>query len=220
MYLVTSIFKALICYATTVSAAPPSATTPYLVPLKSIFQASDYTIGFPNVSARYVDTQIPIRKSEKLNLDSLTSPEGCRMTSRAEKYTLTVRGTRTALEIVLCVDIPIDPDDLQDTLISGINIFHARLSTQGDGLIQPDPWYAPVVEGIDCALALKSRTDQSTGQKTLTYRVGSDALLGLFKFYRTVDLYTSSLTVVLDKSLAEPDWDVGTIVIGPFDMKS
>lgn len=202
MYLVTSIFKALICYATTVSAAPPSATTPYLVPLKSIFQASDYTIGFPNVSA------------------SLTSPEGCRMTSRAEKYTLTVRGTRTALEIVLCVDIPIDPDDLQDTLISGINIFHARLSTQGDGLIQPDPWYAPVVEGIDCALALKSRTDQSTGQKTLTYRVGSDALLGLFKFYRTVDLYTSSLTVVLDKSLAEPDWDVGTIVIGPFDMKS
>ena len=126
-----------------------------------------------------------------------------------------VRGTRTTLEIVLCLDLPIDPDALEETLISAINIFHDRLAAHGDGLIEPDPWYAPVVEGRDCGLAVKSEEED---RRTLTYQVGVDALLGLFKFYKTIKNYTSSLTVVFDKSLAEADRDVGTIALGPFDL--
>ena len=138
------------------------------------------------------------------------------MTSRVEKYTVTVRGTRTYLDIVLCVDVSLELDALQDTLISVINIFHAKIAAQGDGFIEPDPWFAPIVEGRDCGLALKSRR---TGQSTLTYQVAIDALLGLFNFYRTMELYKSSLSVIFDKRLAEPDRDVGTMVLGPFDLQ-
>ena len=126
-----------------------------------------------------------------------------------------VRGTKTTLEIVLCVDIPIDPDALQDTLISAINIFHARLKAHGDGLIEPDPWYAPVVEGTDCGLAVKSGTENNG----ITYQVGLDGLLGLFKFYKTIQEYRSSLTIVFDKNLPEEDWAVGTIALAPFDFQ-
>ena len=136
------------------------------------------------------------------------------MTSSVEKYKMNVRGTRTTLEIVLCVDLLIDPDALQDTLLSAINIFHDRLAAQGDGLLEPDPWYAPEVEGRNCGLAVKSDDDKST----LTYQVGVDALLGLFKFYKTMKNFTSSPTVVFDKSLAEADRDVGIIALGPFDL--
>ena len=127
---------------------------------------------------------------------------------------MVVRGTRTTLDIILCLDLPMDLDVLQDSLISVINIFHARLKAYGDGLVEPDPWFAPVVEGRDCGIAVKSSSDHST----ITYQVAVDALLGLFKFYRTIKVYTSSLTEVFDKNLAEPDWDVGMIAIGPFDV--
>ena len=137
------------------------------------------------------------------------------MTSRVEKYTVVVRGTRTFLDIVLCVDVSLELDALQDTLISVINIFQARIAAQGDGFIEPDPWYAPIVEGRDCGLAFKSRR---TGQSTLTYQVAIDALLGLFNFYRTMQLYKGTLSIIVDKRLAEPDWDVGTMVVGPFDL--
>ena len=129
---------------------------------------------------------------------------------------MTVRGTRTILDIVLCLDVTIDLDNLQDTLIAAINIFQARLELHGDGIIDPDPWYAPVREGRDCGLAIKSGAHDNNN--TLTYQVGLDALLGMFRFYKEMKMYSSSLTVVIDKNLAEPDWGVGEIVIGPFDI--
>ena len=64
MGLVISILVALICYAATISAAPPPAATPYLVPPQSISQASNYTILLPNITAGYADTQILIRSLE------------------------------------------------------------------------------------------------------------------------------------------------------------
>ena len=127
---------------------------------------------------------------------------------------MTVRGTRIALEILTCLDLPMDPDAVKDTLISAIDIFHARLAAHGDGLIYPDPWLAPIVEGVDCGLAVKS----NQGQRTMKYQVAVDALLGMFKFYTTIKVYASSLAIVRDKSLAEPDWEVGIVVVGPFDL--
>lgn len=58
--LVISIFAALFCYAATISAAPPIATTPYLVPLQSISHANNYTMLFSNITAGYADTHIQI----------------------------------------------------------------------------------------------------------------------------------------------------------------
>ena len=60
MDLVISILAAVICYAATISAAPPSLTTPYLVPLQSISEANNHTMLFSNITAGYVDIQIPI----------------------------------------------------------------------------------------------------------------------------------------------------------------
>ena len=107
-----------------------------------------------------------------------------------------------------------DGDAIQDTLISAINSFDARLAAHGDDLIDPDPWYASIVEGRNCGIAVKSG-DQ---QRTIKYQVGLDALMGLFKFYHTSKLYKSTMTIVNDKNLPEPQWDVGTIVVGPIDI--
>ena len=60
MGLVISIFAALFYYAAMISAAPPSVTTPYLLPLQSISQLNNYTMLFRNITAGYADTQIPI----------------------------------------------------------------------------------------------------------------------------------------------------------------
>ena len=127
---------------------------------------------------------------------------------------MSVRGTRTTLDIVTCLDLPVDPDAIKDTLISAIAIFHARLAAHGDGLIDPDPWIAPIIEGVDCGLAVKS----DEGKRTMKYQVAVDALLGMFKFYTTIQEYASSLAIVRDKSLAEPDREVGIVVVGPFDL--
>lgn len=124
-----------------------------------------------------------------------------------------VRGTRTVLEIVLCIDVLVDQDALKDTLVSAVNIFHARMA-QGDHLVDPDPWFAPVVEGRDCGIGIMSGAEQTT----MTWQVGSDALLGLFKFYTTVKIYTSSKTIVLDQTLPESQWHVGVMVLGPLEI--
>ena len=60
MDLAISILAAVICYVATISAAPPSVTTPYLIPVQSISQANNYSMLFSNITAGYVDTQIPI----------------------------------------------------------------------------------------------------------------------------------------------------------------
>ena len=60
MGLAISTLAAVICYAATVCAAPPSAIPPYLVSLKTISQANNYTVLFPNVTSGYADTRIPI----------------------------------------------------------------------------------------------------------------------------------------------------------------
>ena len=131
-----------------------------------------------------------------------------------KRYRMTVRGTRIVLEIILCTDIPMDEEAFKDQTISAINIFSARVA-EGDHLIDPDPWYAPVVEGRDCGVSVLSGREQTT----MTWKVGVDALLGLFKFYTTVKKYTSSKTLVIDTTLPESEWHVGIIVIGPLDLK-
>ena len=130
-----------------------------------------------------------------------------------KKYRMTVRGTRTVLEILLCTDDPLDQEAFKDTMISAVNIVHAKIREGGD-LIDPDPWFAPVIEGVDCGIALMS----GSGQTTMTWQVGADALLGMFKFYTTMKIYGSSKTIVLDKSLPESQWHVGLIAIGPLDL--
>ncbi len=122
-----------------------------------------------------------------------------------------VRGTRISLDIILCADIPIDRDALQNTLTSAIRIFDAKLAARGDVLMDPDPWFAPEVEGRNCGMAVRSGKEQAT----LKYQAVSDALIGLFRFYHSTQLYKSSMSIVNDKNQAETQWDVGTIVIGP-----
>ena len=107
-----------------------------------------------------------------------------------------------------------DEEAFKDQTISAVNIFSARVA-EGDHLIDPDPWYAPVVEGRDCGVSVLSGREQTT----MTWKVGVDALLGLFKFYTTVKKYTSSKTLVIDTTLPESEWHVGIIVIGPLDLK-
>ena len=126
---------------------------------------------------------------------------------------MTVRGTRTVLEIILCVDLPVDEEALKDTMVSAINTFHARV-TVGDHFVDPDPWFTPVIEGIDCHIGIMSGKEQTT----MTWQVGVDALLGLFKFYMTMKTYASTKTLVLDKTLPESQWEVGLIVVGPLDV--
>lgn len=126
---------------------------------------------------------------------------------------MTVRGTRTVLEIILCTDVPVDEEPLKDALVSAINIFHARVVV-GDHIIHPDPWVAPVVEGRDVGIGVMSGADRTT----MTWTIGADALLGLFKFYTTIQIYASCKTLVLDKTLPESQWHVGVILIGPLDI--
>ena len=129
------------------------------------------------------------------------------------RYRMTVRGTRTVLEIILCTDVPLDEEALKDTIVSAVNIFHARVVV-GDHLVHPDPWVAPVVAGRDCGIGVMSGQDQTT----MTWEVGADALLGLFKFYTTMKIYAGSKTLVLDKTLPESQWHVGIILIGPLNI--
>lgn len=126
---------------------------------------------------------------------------------------MNVRGTRTVLDILLCTDVSVDKEAFTDTMVSAVHNFSARIR-QGDNLIEPDPWLAPVVEGVNCGVGVMS----GAGQTTMTWKVGLEALLGLVKFYMTVKIYGSSKTIVLDKSLPESQWHVGIIVIGPLDV--
>ena len=126
---------------------------------------------------------------------------------------MTVRGTRTVLDVLLCTDVHMDKEAFTDTMISTVNNFSARVR-QGDNLIHPDPWFSPVVEGVDCGVAVMSGAEQTT----MTWKVGVEALLGLVRFYMTVKIYASSKTLVLDKSLPESEWHVGLIVIGPLEV--
>lgn len=129
------------------------------------------------------------------------------------KYRMTVRGTRTVLDILLCTDVPIDQEAFKDTVVSAVNIVNAKIR-EGDRLIDPDPWFAPRVEGVDCGIAMMS----GAGETTMTWQVAVDALLGIFKFYTTVKFYATSKILVLDKSLPESQWRVGVIIIGPLDI--
>ena len=126
---------------------------------------------------------------------------------------MTVRGTRTVLDVYLCTDVQLDKEAFTDTMVSAVNDFSSRIR-QGDNLIHPDPWFAPVVEGVDCGVAVMS----GPGQTTMTWKVGLEALLGMFKFYTTIKIYGSSQTVVLDRSLPQSQWRVGVLVIGPLDL--
>ena len=129
------------------------------------------------------------------------------------KYRMSVRGTRTVLDILLCIDVPIEQEAFKDTVVSAVNIVNAKIR-EGDRLIDPDPWFAPRVQGVDCGIAIMS----GAGRNTMTWQVAVNALLGIFKFYTTAELFATSKTLVLDKSLPESQWHVGLIIIGPLDI--
>lgn len=96
-----------------------------------------------------------------------------------------------------------------------------QLHNYGDKplLASDDPYFTPLVEGVNCELKIYSQRVPRTQviPNHLTYQIALNALQGLFTFLYTENHAVSAVSEILDPGLTASMIRVGVISISPLE---